>query len=1159
MVKFTFILLFVNFFIFIQAQPKKNILNNSKSSFEITKNEPQQLNFNVLVPDISVSEIKTKEGIFCQLVLSDYINDGEIGNPALPSLKKLIEIPYGCSFDIKIISENEEVLNLSDRGIFTQIIPKQPWLRKDQDPLKQPFYKNQNIYSQDDFIEQPIVKVEEVGIMRGVKIGRLVINPIQYNPVQNQIKIYKNIKCEITFKNADLSLTERMKKKYYSPMFQNTFKMLTNYKQNNLKDAITTYPTKYLIISDRMFESALQPFIQWKTKKGFKVVVAYTDIIGNTETLIKSYISSLYNSGTPADPAPTYVLLVGDVAQVPPFQGSGHVTDLYYGEMDGGADVIPDIYYGRFSAQTVAQLEPQISKTLQYEQYTMPDPSFLQYSVMVAGVDGSNAPTYGNGQINYGVDNFFNNANGIVSHTYLYGSGSPITSDNPVAAATIHQNVSDGAGFVNYTAHCSSAGWADPSFSQSDVYALSNADKYCFMVGNCCQSSKFEEGECFGEAILRAPNKGAIGYIGASDYSYWDGDYYFSVGFKAITANPTYNASTLGFYDRMFHTNGEAETDWHISGGEIIFGGNLGVTQSGSSVQYYWEEYHLMGDPSLMPYLGVPLQLNPVNYQSTIPLGIPTVDISTEPYAYIGLTINNTFFDAKYTGSTGTATFDLSSIVSPCTLDVVITKQNRQPYFGTIAVIPNNNPYVAYQSNNIHDIGLDTNGIVEYSENVLLDITLRNVGNVNATNVNTTISSTNNDIAFTDSTENFGNINANTSVTNNNAYKFVVNNVIADQQNAQFTITSTDSASNSWQTSFNVMLNAPVLNVTDIIVDDSASGNNNGRLDPGETVTLKIVTTNTGHSFSPIAIGNLNLNNGSVTINNNSANLGNILQNNQVIGSFNITVDAGAMPGSVANFTYNVNANGYTASKTFSLSIGLLVEDFETNTFTNYPWDTTHYGIVPWIIINDGNVFEENYSARSGIITDNQTSDLTISVNVITSDTLSFYKKVSSEDTYDFLKFYIDGNVIAQWSGEVPWSREAYLLTAGSHILKWVYAKDYSVSNGLDAAFVDYITFPNIDIPLTASKNTNDNYYNIYPNPASNFFNLLVKTNHNENIKIEILNPVGQVVNFVTSQTSTLNGIHDFYINTDNLSKGIYFCKITTNNEIKILKVIIEK
>ena len=60
---------------------------------------------------------------------------------------------------------------------------------------------------------------------------------------------------------------------------------------------------------------------------------------------------------------------------------------------------------------------------------TFSDPSFLDEVVLVAGVDASMAPTYGNGQINYGTDNYFNVAHGLTIHNYLYGSGTPITSD----------------------------------------------------------------------------------------------------------------------------------------------------------------------------------------------------------------------------------------------------------------------------------------------------------------------------------------------------------------------------------------------------------------------------------------------------------------------------------------------------------------------------------------------------------------------------------------------------------------------------------------------------------------------------------------------------------------------------------------------------------
>ncbi len=106
----------------------------------------------------------------------------------------------------------------------------------------------------------------------------------------------------------------------------------------------------------------------------------------------------------------------------------------------------------------------------------MPDPSYLDEVVMVAGGDASMAPTYGNGQINYGNDNYFNTAHGLTSYTYLYGSGSPITSGMSAASSAIIGDVSGGVAFANYTAHCGSSGWSDPSFSTSDVPSLQNTN-----------------------------------------------------------------------------------------------------------------------------------------------------------------------------------------------------------------------------------------------------------------------------------------------------------------------------------------------------------------------------------------------------------------------------------------------------------------------------------------------------------------------------------------------------------------------------------------------------------------------------------------------------------------------------------------------------------
>ena len=173
---------------------------------------------------------------------------------------------------------------------------------------------------------------------------------------------------------------------------------------------------------------------------------------------------------------------------------------------------------------------------------------------------------------------------------------------------------------------------------------MTNFGKLPLMIGNCCQSNKFDDPECFGKLYLESVIKGAIGYIGGSNNTYWNEDYWFAVGNGSILTNPTYNANNLGFFDRLFHANGEPETEWFTTNAQIMMGGNLAVTQAGGADDYYNEIYHL-GDPSLMTYLGVPAPLS-VQHDQVIPLGLSTIDIISEEGTYVSLTQNGIAIDA---------------------------------------------------------------------------------------------------------------------------------------------------------------------------------------------------------------------------------------------------------------------------------------------------------------------------------------------------------------------------------------------------------------------------------------------------------------------------------------------------------------------------------
>jgi hypothetical protein len=141
-------------------------------------------------------------------------------------------------------------------------------------------------------------------------------------------------------------------------------------------------------------------------------------------------------------------------------------------------------------------------------------------------------------------------------------------------------------------------------------------------------------------------------------------------------------------------------------------------------------------------------------------------------------------------------------------------------------------------------------------------------------------------------------------------------------------------------------------------------------------------------------------------------------------------------------------------------------DDFETGDFSRLSWYSS--GNVPWTVQNGSNVLAGNFSARSGSIGDGQTSSLLLTED-FRSGPASFYLKVSSEPTWDYLAFYLDGVEQQRWSGELEWTSFSLPLSSGTHTLEWRYTKDPSFSSGLDAAFIDNVRLP-IRIPINETS-----------------------------------------------------------------------------------------
>lgn len=96
----------------------------------------------------------------------------------------------------------------------------------------------------------------------------------------------------------------------------------------------------------------------------------------------------------------------------------------------------------------------------------------------------------------------------------------------------------------------------------------------------------------------------------------------------------------------------------------------------------------------------------------------------------------------------------------------------------------------------------------------------------------------------------------------------------------------------------------------------------------------------------------------------------------------------------------------------------------------------------------------------SNSITHNQTAAVEVTLTTGAGN-VSFWRSVSSESSFDFLRFYVDGvQQGSGWSGSVPGSIVSFAVAAGSHVFRWVYSKDGSVSAGTDSASIDSVSFP---------------------------------------------------------------------------------------------------
>lgn len=804
MKKITYLLAFVLLGISSLVAQNQQILFRSADKAECIQTDFQSMRANFSFSGIESVNVETSKGTFSEISIPNTYLSANLGEPALPTIHELIAIPFGAEAHVFVKNFTVEEYDLDDYGI-KRLMPKQMSLRKDQKPEDVEFAFNESAYQTKSFADSPSASIEVNGTMRGIRVGSMIINPVSYNASENKIRVFNNIEVEVVFDGADAQETERMLLSTASPYFSIVYDQMFNSRAINdvYEDHpdLWSSPVRMIVIANDMFEDALEPWIQWKTEKGFYMDVNYTSEIGNSSANIKSFLQNKYNEGVQNNETPTFVIIVGDRAQVAESamgNQSQRVTDLYYGSVDG--DYYPDMFYSRMSAENATDLTNIINKILQYEQYTMPDPSYLNNALLIAGADSYWNPRVGQPTINYATTYYYNEEHGF-DNVYAYLN----------SYSGCYNNLNTGVGFANYTAHGGETSWSDPYFSNSNVNALTNVDKYFLAMGNCCVTGNWGYGAmCFGEAMIRANNKAAYSYIGSCPNTYWYEDYYFGVGATNTHNGPTPSntESSTGVYDAVWMD------DTYNTVSSMVFVGNLAVCyahagnyQTHCNPTYYWQAYHVIGDGSVMPYRLEPSPNN-VAHELSLSPGASSFYVQADAGSYVALSQGSTLLGAALVGDNGGVNVPITPVASG-NVKLVVTAPQRQPYTSNLTVGSGGTPVIMFES--------CTPEVMNVESNVTLNVTMKNHGSA-ATTGNTTVTISCNDqyINIVDGTATYGTMSPDATASSN----FIVraDGDTPHEHEFNFNVTATNNGM-TWNSSFSVSVNNDCHAPTNLVVE----------------------------------------------------------------------------------------------------------------------------------------------------------------------------------------------------------------------------------------------------------------------------------------------------------------------------------------------------
>ena len=1097
----------------------------------------------------NLTRVSTPNGIQQVVSVPDMASMLEAGAPDLPHFP--VPAIIGDRAEMKVSVTKCEYVDYEN----VEIAPSKGNFSRQINPDDVP-YSYGEMYSQNAFYPATQASLEAPYIIRDFRGQNIMVMPFAYNPATKTLRVYHHLTIAMD-KVSDNGVNQKQARKAnskVSPEMKAAYgRRFINYTESASKYNFINDLGEMIVICPEQYMEAMQPYVDWKNQSGRPTtMVSVTEAGGNNDTQIKNYISSLYN-----DPEHNlvYILLVGDYADITPHSMSGGRSDNWFGQLEGN-DYYIEVFTGRFSVQSVQDVETHVNKVLYYERDMEEGLTWLNQGIGIAANEGA-----GNGHMGGEADYVHMN---YVRDTLLHYTYENVTQQysgvgGGTNAGAISADFNAGKSICNYCNHGSQTSWAVANYSNSHVNALVNDYKWPYIWSVACNNGEFN-GTCFGEAWLRATNNTTGAPTGA-------------IGGMFSWISQPWTPPMTG-QDEMV----DILCEWknsdkfnHTFGGASLNGNSYILDMHPSDQGATHNTWILFGDPSLMVRTDNPVSMNVTCNPAVLMLGMSEMEISAEdtPYGIATLMMDNEIVATTHIYN-GTAHLNFAPMSNVGMATLTVMGYNKVTEVMQVEVLPAEGPYIAVSSYepNFAAVNCET----------ALSLSFRNIG-VDATDGTTTVTLSCDDerLVFLNNTAEFGILPADETTTLDNAFSFTIAEGVQDG-----TIFKLDVAMNcgtkAWAGKVYITAGQAILAYKDLSWA--------GGFIPGQTLTLTASFQNVGHYMATNAIGTIACESEFVTILNESVEIGTIDPEGFAICVFEIAIDEACPETEMIDVNFAMAADGgLTAEGTATLKNSCnVIFDLADNYGDG--WNNAKLTVS----FSDG--------TPSQVLTcEGSSSIFTIEISNGVHVTLT-WTKGSWDSECSFTVKYEDGTVIYQGAnpnagvifefdcdcgitpvvGNVdPVTNLEYTVEMERIILTWDAAENainYSIMrNGIELAKTEENTFTDmvshegqytycvivnyedisslpayITIQAEWGLEENTTGFAIYPNPANT---TLFVNGGNAEFSYMMFNSMGQ-------QVAVGNGRGTQEINVNDLMKGVYFLRLTSGTQTTVKKIVVE-